>query len=87
LVITVPAIFPEKSKAIMRNCAFKAGLIKEEDSANLQFTTERENLKKDTTSFDSFFKLFLFIYLLFLAEAAAIYCMDDIKQQSIGSKF
>ena len=42
LVITIPAEFPEKSKAIMRICAHNAGLIKEERSKNLQFTTERK---------------------------------------------
>ncbi|CAB5381365.1 unnamed protein product [Rhizophagus irregularis] len=42
LVITVPAEFSDKSKAIMRVCAFNAGLIKEECSTNLQFTTEPE---------------------------------------------
>ncbi|CAI2171542.1 6626_t:CDS:2, partial [Funneliformis geosporum] len=42
LVITVPAEFSEKSKAIMRICAHNADLIKEECSANLQFTTEPE---------------------------------------------
>ncbi|CAB5381364.1 unnamed protein product [Rhizophagus irregularis] len=41
-VITVPAEFSDKSKAIMRVCAFNAGLIKEECSTNLQFTTEPE---------------------------------------------
>ncbi|CAG8504999.1 9396_t:CDS:2 [Funneliformis mosseae] len=40
LVLTVPAEFSEKSKAIMRICAYNAGLIKEECSTNLQFTTE-----------------------------------------------
>ena len=30
LVLTVPAEFSEQSKAIMRICAFNAGLIKEE---------------------------------------------------------
>ena len=44
LVLTVPAEFSEKSKAIMRICAFNAGLIKEECSVNLQFTTERKTL-------------------------------------------
>ena len=43
LVITIPAEFSEKSKAIMRICAFNAGLIKEKFSTNLQFTTERKN--------------------------------------------
>ncbi|CAB5126810.1 actin-like ATPase domain-containing protein [Rhizophagus irregularis] len=42
LVITVPAEFSEKSKAIMRKCAFNAELIDKEDSVNLQFTTEPE---------------------------------------------
>ena len=44
LVLTVPAEFSEKSKAIMRVCAFNAGLIKEKYSTNLKFTTERKNL-------------------------------------------
>ncbi|RIA82729.1 hypothetical protein C1645_809500 [Glomus cerebriforme] len=42
LVITVPADFSEKSRAIMRICAFNAELIKEECSTNLQFTIEPE---------------------------------------------
>ncbi|CAG8579884.1 14375_t:CDS:2 [Funneliformis caledonium] len=42
LVLTVPAEFSEKSKAIMRICAYNAGLIKDECSTNLQFTTEPE---------------------------------------------
>ena len=42
LILTVPAEFSEQSKAIMRICAFNAGLIKEEYSTNLQFTTERK---------------------------------------------
>ncbi|CAG8579921.1 14377_t:CDS:2 [Funneliformis caledonium] len=40
LVLSVPAEFSEKSKAIMRICAYNASLIKEECSKNLQFTTE-----------------------------------------------
>ncbi|CAG8645738.1 5606_t:CDS:2, partial [Rhizophagus irregularis] len=44
LIITVPAEFSDKAKAIMRICAFDAGLIKEKYSTNLQFTTERKNL-------------------------------------------
>ena len=44
LVITIPAEFPEKSKAIMRICAYKAELVEEECSKNLQFTTERKYL-------------------------------------------
>ncbi|CAG8440487.1 uncharacterized protein OCT59_009832 [Rhizophagus irregularis] len=42
LVITVPAEFSDKAKAIMRICAFDAELIKEKYSKNLQFTTEPE---------------------------------------------
>ena len=43
LVLTVPAEFSEKSKAIMRLCSFNAGLIEENYSTNLQFTTERKS--------------------------------------------
>ncbi|GBB85957.1 hypothetical protein RclHR1_01240008 [Rhizophagus clarus] len=42
LILTIPAEFSEKSKAVMRICAFNAGLINEEYSTNLQFTTEPE---------------------------------------------
>ncbi|CAI2171546.1 4975_t:CDS:2 [Funneliformis geosporum] len=42
LILCVPAEFSEKSKAIMRICAYSAGLIKEECSVKLQFTTEPE---------------------------------------------
>ncbi|GBB84890.1 hypothetical protein RclHR1_11480006 [Rhizophagus clarus] len=42
LVIPVPAEFSEKSKVILRICAYNAGLIKEERSTNLQFTTETD---------------------------------------------
>ena len=44
MVLPVPAEFSEESKAIMRICAYDAGLIKEKYSTNLQFTTERKNL-------------------------------------------
>jgi hypothetical protein len=44
LVLTVPAEFSERSKAIMRMCAFNAELIKDMCSTNLQFTTERKNI-------------------------------------------
>jgi hypothetical protein len=44
LIITVPAEFSDKAKAIMRVCAFNAGLIRNKFSTNLQFTTERKNL-------------------------------------------
>jgi hypothetical protein len=42
IVITVPAEYSEKDKAIMRECVYNAGLIKERYSKNLQFTTERK---------------------------------------------
>ncbi|PKY50239.1 actin-like ATPase domain-containing protein [Rhizophagus irregularis] len=42
IVITVPAEYSEKDKGIMRECVHKAGLIKERESKNLQFTTEPE---------------------------------------------
>jgi hypothetical protein len=41
-VVTVPAEYLEKDKAIMRECVYNAGLIKERESKNLQFTTERK---------------------------------------------
>ncbi|CAI2176208.1 171_t:CDS:2 [Funneliformis geosporum] len=42
LVLTVPAEFSSNKIAIMRDCAFNAGLLKERRSTNLQFTTEAE---------------------------------------------
>jgi hypothetical protein len=42
LVLTVPAEYTPKEKAIMRECAFKAGLINDKDSKRLEFTTERK---------------------------------------------
>ncbi|PKC12622.1 hypothetical protein RhiirA5_463020 [Rhizophagus irregularis] len=42
LVLTVPTESSNKEKAIMRNCAFYAGLIKDKNSMSLQFTTESE---------------------------------------------
>ncbi|RIA90040.1 hypothetical protein C1645_876365 [Glomus cerebriforme] len=42
LVISVPAEYSKKEMAIMRECAFKAGLIGEENTEYLQFTTEPE---------------------------------------------
>ncbi|GES97257.1 hypothetical protein GLOIN_2v1678905 [Rhizophagus clarus] len=42
LVLTIPAEFTENDKAIMRECAFNAGLIGEKNSENLQFTSEPE---------------------------------------------
>ncbi|CAB5381347.1 unnamed protein product [Rhizophagus irregularis] len=63
LVLTVPAEYSEKEKAIMRECAHNAGLISEGDSLQLQFTTE--------------------------PEAAAIYCMDKLREYdlTIGTTF
>ncbi|CAG8465784.1 7747_t:CDS:10 [Ambispora leptoticha] len=42
IVMTIPAEFIENTKAIMRKCAFDAGLINKKDSENLTFTTEPE---------------------------------------------
>ncbi|GBC09523.1 hypothetical protein RclHR1_08950001 [Rhizophagus clarus] len=42
LVLTVPAEYSESDKAIMRECAFNAGLISDKNSEKLQFTTEPE---------------------------------------------
>ncbi|CAB4375345.1 unnamed protein product [Rhizophagus irregularis] len=41
-VLTVPAEYSEKEKAIMRDCAYKAGLINVKSTDLLQFTTEPE---------------------------------------------
>jgi hypothetical protein len=41
LILSVPAEYSKKELAIMRECAFKADLIKKETSEYLQFTTER----------------------------------------------
>ncbi|CAB4408748.1 unnamed protein product [Rhizophagus irregularis] len=42
IIITVPAEFSEKSKSIMRECTYNAGLINELHTDRLQFTTEPE---------------------------------------------
>ncbi|CAI2180377.1 15097_t:CDS:2, partial [Funneliformis geosporum] len=42
IVLTVPAEFVDNEIAIMRECAFRAGLLKEKYSKNLRFTTEPE---------------------------------------------
>ncbi|CAG8609893.1 15214_t:CDS:2 [Funneliformis mosseae] len=42
LVLTVPAEYSEKAKAIMRDCIHQAELIDERNSDKLQFTTEPE---------------------------------------------
>jgi hypothetical protein len=44
LVLTVPAEYSAGAKAVMRECAHKAGLIRDKFSENLQFTTERKYL-------------------------------------------
>ena len=44
LVLTVPAEYSEKAKAIMRDCVHKADLIESKNSEKLQFTTERKCL-------------------------------------------
>ncbi|EXX70475.1 uncharacterized protein OCT59_009854 [Rhizophagus irregularis] len=42
LILPVPAEYSELDKAIMRECAFNAGLINNRSSEKLQFTTEPE---------------------------------------------
>ncbi|CAG8725611.1 36835_t:CDS:2, partial [Racocetra persica] len=42
LVLTVPAGFSEKTKRIMKECMYNAGLIKSQDTETVQFTTEPE---------------------------------------------
>ncbi|GES81263.1 hypothetical protein GLOIN_2v1470298 [Rhizophagus clarus] len=42
IIVTVPAEFSEKSKSIMRECIYNAGLINELHTNRLQFTTEPE---------------------------------------------
>ncbi|RIA97905.1 hypothetical protein C1645_801499 [Glomus cerebriforme] len=42
IVITVPAEFSEKSKSVMRECTYNAGLINDLHTKRLQFTTEPE---------------------------------------------
>ena len=42
LILSVPAEYSKKEMAIMRECAFKAKLISEENTEYLQFTTERK---------------------------------------------
>jgi hypothetical protein len=46
-VLTVPAEYSEKEKAIMRECAYNANLISEKGSDLLQFTTERTLISFD----------------------------------------
>ena len=40
LILTVPAEYSEKDKAILRECINNAGLLEEKYSQKLQFTTE-----------------------------------------------
>ncbi|CAG8607046.1 14532_t:CDS:2 [Funneliformis mosseae] len=42
LVLTVPAEYSDKAKAIMRECALNAGLLSDKLTEQLQFTTEPE---------------------------------------------
>ena len=42
LVLTVPAEYTQKERAIMRECALNAGLIRDISSKKLEFTTERK---------------------------------------------
>ncbi|CAG8550058.1 2866_t:CDS:2 [Diversispora eburnea] len=42
LVLTIPAEWPPNTTAIMRKCAFNAGLLTSQNSSQLEFTTEPE---------------------------------------------
>jgi hypothetical protein len=41
-ILTIPAEFNENTKAVLRSCAAKAGIIDRADSHLLEFTTERK---------------------------------------------
>ncbi|CAG8504980.1 9395_t:CDS:2 [Funneliformis mosseae] len=90
LVLTVPAEFSEKTKAIMRMCVYDAGLTKDECSKNLQFTTEPEAaavycMKNRTGSyttrkyvlFESYFVLNILTHLLNHLNALANFMIVD----------
>ncbi|CAI2177879.1 2284_t:CDS:2 [Funneliformis geosporum] len=51
LVLTIPADYLDKAKAIMRECAFKAGLVGDKYSMKLQCITESRDLRKLGTTF------------------------------------
>uniref|UniRef100_U9TFC6 Uncharacterized protein n=1 Tax=Rhizophagus irregularis (strain DAOM 181602 / DAOM 197198 / MUCL 43194) TaxID=747089 RepID=U9TFC6_RHIID len=42
IILTVPAVFSDQAKAIMRECIYEAGLINVKSSEKLQFITEPE---------------------------------------------
>ncbi|PKY62982.1 hypothetical protein RhiirA4_490573, partial [Rhizophagus irregularis] len=42
LVLTIPTLYSEIDKVIMRQCVYNADLIKDRDSEKLQFITESE---------------------------------------------
>nr|CAG8512845.1 3314_t:CDS:2 [Entrophospora candida] len=42
IVLTVPATYSERSKAILRECVWRVGLIESINAKNLEFTTEPE---------------------------------------------
>ncbi|CAB4434885.1 unnamed protein product [Rhizophagus irregularis] len=58
LIMPVPAEFDNQRIGVMRECAFKAGLIQHKNSPHLKFTTE--------------------------PEAAAVNCMDILKELGVG---
>ncbi len=66
LVLSVPAEYSEKEKAIMRKCAYNAKLIDDPNTKFLQFTTERM-LNFYLLLFLNFeFKIIIYLFIYFL---------------------
>lgn len=63
-VLTVPAEYSEKEKAIMRDCAYKAGLINVKSTDLLQFTTERMLIHLNLFKLELQNHLFFFFFIL-----------------------
>jgi hypothetical protein len=87
LILSVPAEYSEKEKAIMRECAYLAKLIEDQDTEFLQFTTERMLFYFVIY----YFNISSYINVCFyLAEAAAVYCMENCLKEyettGIGSR-
>ncbi|CAG8534216.1 6848_t:CDS:10 [Paraglomus occultum] len=86
LILSVPAEWGPTTKNTMRQCCLDAGLIDDIFTNNLEFTTERElNVFEFFANGNSGKKKLLLTceLSLFLAEAAAIYCMEYCKDYSL----
>lgn len=64
LVLAVPAEFPEKSKSILRKCAYDANLISNLRTYKLQFTTERKQYEKFLNTIYNFL-IIIFLYFTY----------------------